>query len=139
MSNKSIVSSGVVGVAGGYQAGCQGRCFFWGCEGYFQCAQKKSGHGAGPDFSVDTVKEYLFIQVWGDALRSTQDFIDDQIVLARAENAPERAVYRDANGRWVTVDDCVPRTRSTMERRVAAKSMRHRKRRERIMLMDCGW
>jgi hypothetical protein len=49
--------------------------------------------------------EYEWIRKWGRMLGSYQYYIDDQIALARREQAPANAVHKNQDGRWVTTDE----------------------------------
>lgn len=53
------------------------------------------------------VEPYFFIRAYGRMLGSFAPYIDHQIELARADNAPVHAVYRDRDGVWQTTDDIV--------------------------------
>lgn len=51
-------------------------------------------------------KSYPFIRAWGRYTGSYQYYIDAQVALARAEYAPEDALYKAAiSGEWVCMGD----------------------------------
>jgi len=49
--------------------------------------------------------DYRYIRAWGRLLHSHASYIQDQIRHARADGAPQTAIYVDSNGKWRTVDD----------------------------------
>ena len=55
--------------------------------------------------------KYEHIVLWGRYLGSADYYINDQILLAAKDKAPENAIYKDNDGKWHTFDDVVnPRT-----------------------------
>jgi len=52
------------------------------------------------------ISDYPFIRAWGAFLHSMQYYIDDEVRRARADGAPQRAIYRSAvSGIWHTIDE----------------------------------
>lgn len=49
--------------------------------------------------------DYHWIREWGKLLGSHDEYIDRQVEKARRDNAPENAIYKSNDGRWVTTDD----------------------------------
>lgn len=53
--------------------------------------------------------EYSYLRTWWyvnkGANQDAADFAEGMVKIARLENAPNNAVYRAVNGRWITVDD----------------------------------
>lgn len=49
--------------------------------------------------------DYPFIRLWGREMGSYAYYINDQVDLARKENAPENVISRDHDGTWKTTDD----------------------------------
>lgn len=49
--------------------------------------------------------KYKYIVAWGQYMGSYRHYIDDQVALARQDNAPENAIYKDRDGGWQTVDN----------------------------------
>lgn len=61
------------------------------------------------------MSNYLHLRAWGRVMHSNADFIREQVALAKRENAPGDAVYRQSNGEWVRFADVAsPSTRSAM-------------------------
>ena len=59
--------------------------------------------------------EYQFVVAWGRFLGSMNYYIQGQVDKARAEKAPERAIYRQDDGTWATIDQVrSPLTRDTI-------------------------
>jgi hypothetical protein len=50
-------------------------------------------------------KKYPFICAWGARLGSFQYYIDGEIERAMFDRASTRAIYKDNNGKWHTIDD----------------------------------
>lgn len=46
------------------------------------------------------MKNYPYVRAWGAMLRLSSYYIDDQVALARKENAPQDAMWRSVTGRW---------------------------------------
>jgi hypothetical protein len=44
--------------------------------------------------------DYPYVRAWGQMMHSAQYFIEDQIALARRENAPGDAMWRGIAGKW---------------------------------------
>ena len=63
----------------------------------------------------EVMKAYPYIRAWGIALKSMNPYIEWQIKLAAKDDAPERAVFRDMEDKWITIDDCVPGTQERIE------------------------
>ena len=51
------------------------------------------------------MKQYPYILLWGRRLGSFPSYINDQIEKARADNAPQTAIY-ERDGVWRTIDQC---------------------------------
>ncbi len=49
--------------------------------------------------------DYKFIRAWCKMLGSFSYFVKNEVEQARRDNAPQNAVYRNADGRWVTYDE----------------------------------
>ena len=49
--------------------------------------------------------DYKFIRAWWKMLGSFSYFVKGEVEQARRDNAPQNAVYRNADGRWVTYDE----------------------------------
>ena len=49
--------------------------------------------------------DYKFIRAWCKMLGSFSYFVKNEAEQARHDNAPQNAVYRNADGRWVTYDE----------------------------------
>jgi len=64
---------------------------------------------------------YPYIRAWGAMLRSLPRYIEQQVERATHEAAPERAIYRQDDGTWATVDQVHPSTQAALETRVAAQ------------------
>ena len=64
--------------------------------------------------------DYPYIRVWHQMTGSYQYYIDHLVELARAEQAPENAIYKDTmTGQWRTIDDMKDkRTRDSVQQRV---------------------
>lgn len=63
--------------------------------------------------------DYLYIRAWGRSLGSFQNYIDNELEKARADNAPQNAIYRDNEGRWHTFDNISSEvTKSAIKERV---------------------
>jgi hypothetical protein len=43
---------------------------------------------------------YPYVRAWEQMMRSNEFYIEDQIALARKENAPEDAMWRGKSGKW---------------------------------------
>jgi hypothetical protein len=52
---------------------------------------------------------YPYIRAWGQMMRSSNFYIEDQIALARKENAPLDATWRGLNGKWHCLSDMAER------------------------------
>ena len=53
------------------------------------------------------IKTYPYIRAWGRYLGSFNYYIEDQVALARAEDAPDDALYKASlTGRWVRFYEC---------------------------------
>ncbi len=83
------------------------------------------------------MKEYEWIKKWGYWMNSFTGYIRDQIELARQDNAPDNAIYKQDDGTWATTDDItsevtreslklppLPAPRRAALRRGQAKSLR---------------
>jgi hypothetical protein len=57
--------------------------------------------------TTPSTEPYPFIRADGRMLGSCAAYIDMQIELARADNAPAHAIYPDRDGVWQTTDDVV--------------------------------
>lgn len=68
---------------------------------------------------ISTLK-YPYIRAWGICLHSMDYYIRHEIEVAQIQNAPEKAVYRNADGSWVTLDQCVPETQAEIEMIISA-------------------
>lgn len=49
--------------------------------------------------------EYPFIDIWGRMLGSQAYYIADEKARAKADNAPQTAIYKRQDGSWATVND----------------------------------
>ena len=49
---------------------------------------------------MTTKYHYPYIRAWGNKMGSQSYFIEDQVRLARHENAPADAMWRGVNGKW---------------------------------------
>ena len=54
-----------------------------------------------------TTNDYPFVRAWGRLMGSHQYYIDDQVELARQEQAPANATHRRDDGTWATTDEIV--------------------------------
>jgi len=57
---------------------------------------------------------YNAIRAWGQILGSYQYYTEDQIETARADNAPNNAIFKNyTTGKWDTINDieCLPTLR----------------------------
>jgi len=50
-------------------------------------------------------KPYPAVRIWGQQLGSYGGYIQRQVDLANAENAPADATHRRADGSWATLSD----------------------------------
>jgi hypothetical protein len=50
-------------------------------------------------------REYPWIVKWSRHMGSFRYYIEQQVRLARADNAPANAIYQAHDGRWMTTDD----------------------------------
>ena len=48
--------------------------------------------------------DYLYIRAWGKLLKSFPYFVDLQVEKARADKAPETAIYQRHDGTWATFE-----------------------------------
>ena len=48
--------------------------------------------------------DYTLIRLWGQQLGSYQYYIKDRVAEARADRAPQTAIYKK-DGKWFTLDD----------------------------------
>lgn len=51
-------------------------------------------------------QDYPYIRAWGSMMLSYAAYIRTQVELARQENAPQNATFRDDDGTWRTIEDC---------------------------------
>lgn len=49
--------------------------------------------------------DYLYIRAWGKMLRHTSERIESEIKKARAEKAPETAIFCRYDGIWACFED----------------------------------
>jgi hypothetical protein len=47
---------------------------------------------------------YPYIRAWGHYMGSMSHYIQDQLRQAAEENAPQNAIYKQGDGKWLTVD-----------------------------------
>lgn len=60
--------------------------------------------------------DYIYIRAWHRMTGSFNYYIEDQVDKARADKAPETAIYFDRYGnRWVTLEECVERTQERVK------------------------
>ena len=65
--------------------------------------------------------DYVLIRAWGQYMGSYSYYIRDQIAIAKEDNAPGNAIYKNEDdGTWVTVDKLNSITRTSVERMAAA-------------------
>ena len=51
-------------------------------------------------------KLYPYIRMWGISLGSFEYYIENQVLSAKNEDAPSKAVFKDsASGTWITIDE----------------------------------
>jgi hypothetical protein len=51
-------------------------------------------------------KDYLHIRAWGKMMQSNQSYIEDQVEEARADGAPQDAIYQDfGTKKWKIYSD----------------------------------
>jgi hypothetical protein len=58
--------------------------------------------------------DYPHIVAWGRMLGSYDDYIQDQVALARADNAPPTAIYKHQDESWATFDEVTSHTTRAM-------------------------
>lgn len=67
--------------------------------------------------------DYRHIRAWGRMLGSNREYVWDQVQKARADNAPDDAIYYGADKRWHTYSEVtVDSTRHVMDRLLASKN-----------------
>ncbi len=49
--------------------------------------------------------DYKYLRAWCMMMGSFPEWVEAQVERAKRENAPETAVYRNNDGRWVTFDE----------------------------------
>lgn len=77
---------------------------------------------------METQSERYHLRAWVWMYNPTETQVQEQLEKATADNAPEDAVYRGADGRWFTIADIVPpELRTEVENR--ATQMRREKER----------
>lgn len=52
-------------------------------------------------------KDYPYIWAWGKSIGSFDYYIQGQIELAEADNAPQNAIFKRSDDTWATVDEIV--------------------------------
>jgi hypothetical protein len=52
---------------------------------------------------------YQYIRAWGQIEHSSEFYINDQIALARKENAPADAMWRGRSGKWHCLSEMAAR------------------------------
>jgi hypothetical protein len=63
--------------------------------------------------------DYLYIRAWHSTSGSFQYYIDNLVMEARKDNAPQNAIYKSHDGKWQTIEDCKnERTASRVEAEV---------------------
>lgn len=62
------------------------------------------------------VERYPYIRVWGERLGSYPYYIEAQKEEAAKDNAPGTAVYKNAQGRWVLVENLSEELRRQLAR-----------------------
>lgn len=58
---------------------------------------------------------FPYIIAWCQLLETKQSFLQATLLKAHKENAPERSVYRQFDGKWVTIDDVNPANKKKVE------------------------
>ena len=53
--------------------------------------------------------DYEWIRKWGRFLGSYKYYIDDEVARARADHAPQNAIYKH-DGKWYTTDSIISQT-----------------------------
>ena len=51
--------------------------------------------------------DYLYIRAWHKTSGSFQYYIDNLVMEARKDNAPQNATYKNIEGKWQTIEDCI--------------------------------
>ena len=64
-----------------------------------------SKQGRSKKIPATNLPPYDYIRAWGTYLHSFNNYIQIQIDLARKENAPFDAIYRNEDGTWSTFQD----------------------------------
>lgn len=64
--------------------------------------------------------DYIYIRAWHRMTGSFDYYIEDQVAKARADKAPETAVYFDnhryyGKNRWVTLEECAAGTQERVK------------------------
>lgn len=66
--------------------------------------------------TLNSHPEYRYVRAWGQMMGSFDNYIDEQVDKAIADNAPERAIYHDPDrDEWVTIDEKPIVTRTYVE------------------------
>lgn len=74
-------------------------------------------HATNPEPApeAEPALDYPYIRAWCRYMGSFPYYVRDQLVEARRDKAPERAIYKRIGGpltgeltRWFTVDECAP-------------------------------
>lgn len=66
--------------------------------------------------------DYIYIRAWHRMTGSFAYYIEDQVDKARADKAPQTAIYYDRyENRWHTIDEC----RESVQERVKAYIKSH--------------
>lgn len=61
--------------------------------------------------------DYIYIRAWHRMTGSFDYYIEAQVEKARADKAPETAVYfsRYEGNRWITLEECAPGTQERVK------------------------
>ena len=51
------------------------------------------------------MNEYIYLRAWCWMLGSFSTFTENEVVRAKADKAPQTAVYRRSNGTWATFEE----------------------------------
>lgn len=49
--------------------------------------------------------KYSYIRAWGKFMSSTKDYIEQEVAIAAADDAPEDAIWKKQDGTWATYRD----------------------------------
>ena len=60
--------------------------------------------------------DYLYIRAWGRMMGSFDYYIEHQVAEARADGAPQTAIYKDTDGSWHTYENCHSATKAQVDR-----------------------